>query len=136
MRLNTHLTFNGQCRQAFEYYEMHLGGKIQFMMTYGESPMPAGPSDEWRTKIIHASFTLGNELLTGADAPPEVYEKPQGMAVLFSVDAAAEADRVFAALAENGTVEFPIQETFWALRFGMLVDRFGTPWMINCAKPA
>ena len=135
MRLNTHLTFNGECRAAFEFYEKCLGAKIQFMMTYGESPMPALSSPDWGTRIIHGTLVLGNELLTGADAPSEIYRKPQGFAVFFSVDEPAEADRVFTALAENGVIQMPIQATFWALRFGMLVDRFGTPWMINCGKP-
>jgi PhnB protein len=76
--------------------------------------------------------------LTGADVPPESYQKPQGFSVLLNIGAQAEADadRIFKALAENGAVQMPIQETFWALRFGMLVDQFGTPWMINCGKPA
>ncbi len=74
--------------------------------------------------------------MTGGDAPPGQYEKPQGVAILLSLDDAAEADRIFEALAENGTVQMPIQKTFWAQRFGMLVDQFGTPWLINCGKPA
>jgi PhnB protein len=136
MRLNAHLVFNGDCRDAFEYYEKHLGGKIGFIMTYGESPMATQTAPEQHAKILHASLTIGNELLTGADAPPSAYQKPQGNSLLFSVDDAAEADRIFQTLAENGTVQMPVQETFWALRFGMLVDRFGTPWMINCSRPA
>jgi PhnB protein len=79
---------------------------------------------------------LGDHVLTGADAPPEHYQKPQGFSVLLHIGDAAEADRIFKTLAENGTVQMPIQETFWALRFGMLVDQFGTPWMINCGKPS
>jgi len=70
----------------------------------------------------------------GGDAPPERYEKPQGFAVGIHADNAAEAERIFKALAENGRVEMPLQETFWAIRFGMLVDRFGIPWLVNCGK--
>jgi PhnB protein len=74
--------------------------------------------------------------LTGADVSPESYQKPQGFSVSLQIRNAAEADRIFEALAENGAVQMPVQETFWALRFGMLVDQFGTPWIINCGKPA
>ncbi len=136
MRLNPHLSFNGQCQSAFEYYEKSLGGKITLMMTYGDSPMAAESAPDWRAKIIHASLTFGDQLLTGSDATPDLYQKPQGFSVLLSVDAAAEADRIFKALADQGTVQMPVQETFWALRFGMLIDRFGTPWMINCSRPS
>ncbi len=135
MRLNTHLSFNGQCQEAFEFYAKCLGGKVTFMMTYGESPMSAQTAPEWRSKILHASFAMGNELLTGADTPPEINQKPQGVSILYSLDETGEADRVFRELAEGGTIQMAIQETFWAQRFGMLVDRFGTPWMINCSRP-
>ena len=136
MRLNPYLTFNGQCEAAFKFYEKCLGGKIVMMMTYGDSPMAEQTQPEWRKKIIHATFALGDHVLQGADAPPERYQKPQGFSVLLNVGAAAEADRIFKALAENGAVQIPIQGTFWAQRFGMLVDQFGTPWTINCGKPA
>jgi PhnB protein len=134
MRLNPHLAFNGQCEAAFRFYETCLGGQVVMMMTYGDSPLAEQTPPDWRGKVLHATFTLGDHVLTGADAPPEGYQKPQGFSVLLNFEEAdaAEADRIFAALAEGGTVQMPIQETFWALRFGMLVDRFGTPWMINC----
>jgi PhnB protein len=136
MQLNPHLTFNGRCEAAFQFYEKCLGGKILFMMTYGESPMAEQTPAGWRKKIIHATFAMGDHRLTGADVPPERYEKPQGLSVMLSIGAAAEADRIFKALSENGAVQMPVQETFWALRFGMFIDQFGTPWMINCGKPA
>jgi PhnB protein len=136
MRLNTHLSFNGQCQEAFEFYEKCLGGKITMMMSYGDSPMASQASDDRRKKILHATVAFGNDVLTGGDAPPEIYQKPQGAAVLLSMEDPDEADQIFKDLAENGTVQMAIQETFWALRFGMLVDRFGTPWMINCGRPA
>ncbi len=136
MQLNPHLTFNGQCEAAFKFYEECLGGKIVFMMTYGDSPIAEQAPPDWRKRIIHATFALGEHVLSGGDAPPERYQKPQGFSVQLNVGAPAEADRIFKTLAEKGTVQMPIQETFWALRFGMLVDQFGTPWMINCGKPA
>jgi PhnB protein len=134
MRLNPHLAFNGQCEAAFKFYEKCLGGKIVVMMTYGDSPAAAQSPAEWREKIMHATLDLGDDRLTGGDPLPGQYEKPQGVSVLLSLHDAAEADRIFEALAENGTVQMPIQETFWAQRFGMLVDQFGTPWLINCGK--
>ncbi len=131
MRLNPYLTFNGQCEAAFNFYEKCLGGKIVMMMTHGDSPMAEQTPPNWRKKIYHATFTLGEHVLQGADAPPESYQKPQGFSVMLNVGGAAEAERIFNALAENGTVQLPLQETFWALRFGVLVDQFGTPWIIN-----
>jgi PhnB protein len=136
MQLNPHLSFNGNCQAAFEYYEKCLGGKITLMMAYGDSPMAAESAPDWRAKIIHASLTFGDQLLTGSDATPDLYRIPQGFSVLLSLDAAVEADRIFKDLAEQGTVQMAIQETFWALRFGMLIDQFGTPWMINCSRPS
>jgi PhnB protein len=136
MQLNPHLAFNGQCQEAFRFYEKCLGGKVVFMMTYGDSPMADQVPADWGKKIIHATLALGDQRLTGADEPPEWYKKPQGFSVSLNVGAAAEAERIFHALAENGTVQMPLQETFWALRFGMLVDQFGTPWMVNCGQGA
>lgn len=136
MRFNPHLTFNGQCEAAFKFYEKCLGGKISMMMTYGETPAAKNVAADWRGKVIHATFALGDLELTAADAPPDRYQKPQGFAVLLHVDTAEEADRIFNALAEKGAVTMAVQETFWAVRFGMLVDQFGTPWMINCGKTA
>jgi PhnB protein len=136
MRLNPHLTFNGQCEAAFRFYEKCLVGKIVMMMTYGNSPMAGQTPTAWRSKVIHATFAWGDHILQGANALPEHYQKPQGFSVVLNLDNPAKAERIFKALAENGTVQIPLQESFWALRFGMLVDQFGTPWMINCGKPA
>ena len=136
MRLNPYLTFNGQCEAAFRFYEKCLGGKIVMLMTYGDSPMAEQTPPDWRKKIIHATLAVSDYVLQGADVLPEHYQKPQGFAVLLNIGAAAEADRIFRTLAEDGTVRIPLQEAFWAQRFGMLVDQFGTPWTINCGKPA
>ncbi len=136
MQWNPHLAFNGQCEAGFKFYEKCLGGKIVFMMTYGDSPMAEQMPADWSKKIIHATLALGDQRLTGADEPADSYKKPQGFSVSLNIGAVAEAERIFHALSENGTVQMPLQETFWALRFGTLVDQFGTPWMINCGKPA
>lgn len=137
MKLTPYLNFDGRCLEAFEFYEKCLGGKITFKMTYGEAPMPAAATPPGMSgKILHATLTLGDQLLQGADGSAEHYRKPQGFSIALSLADAAESERIFAALAEGGTVQMPIQETFWALRFGMVTDRFGIPWMMNCEKPA
>jgi len=136
LRLNPYLTFSGDCEAAFKFYEKCLGGTITFMMPYEGSPVADQVPAEWRNKILHATLAVGDELLQGADVPPQSFQKPQGFSVTIALKDAARAERIFHALAEKGTVEMPLQETFWAARFGMLVDRFGTPWMINCAKAA
>jgi PhnB protein len=134
MQLNPYLLFNGQCEAAFRFYERCLGGKIVAMMPHAGTPAEGQVPPEWRDKIIHARLVVGDQVLMGSDAPPDHFEKPQGFSVTLGIDNPIEAERLFNALAENGTVRMPIQQTFWAERFGMLVDRFGIPWMINCEK--
>jgi len=136
MRLNPYLMFNGQCEAAFKFYEKCLPGKVVMMMTYGDSPLSKQAPLEWRQKIIHATFAFGEYILQGADLLPGSYCKPQGFSVMLSLDAVAEADRIFNALSEQGTVQTALQESFWASRFGMLIDQFDIPWTINCGKPA
>jgi PhnB protein len=135
MQMTPHLGFNGQCEAAFKFYEQVLGGKLLMMMKYGDSPMAAQTAPEFRDKVMHARLAVGEQLLMGADAPPQMYEPMKGIAVTLSVNTPAEADRIFGSLAQDGTVRMPIQETFWAHRFGMVTDRFGTPWLINCERP-
>lgn len=134
MQLNPYLLFNGQCEAAFKFYEKCLGGRVEVMTTYLGSPAEKQVPSEWRNKILHARLAVGDEVLMASDAPPGRFEEPKGFSVSLLVNSAAEADRIFQALAENGTVRMPIQQTFWAARFGMLVDRFGIPWMVNCEK--
>ena len=136
MQLNPYLTFNGRCEEAFRFYEKVLGGKIEAMMSHAGSPMEQQVPPEWRSKIMHTRLRLGDEVLMASDAPPDRYQPMQGFSVTLAIEDPAEADRVFHALSERGTVQMPIQKTFWALRFGMFVDQFGTPWMINCEQAA
>ena len=91
---------------------------------------------EWRNKIIHARLIVGDKLLMASDAPPDRFDQPKGFSVTVGVDTAAEAERIYNAFAEGGTVRMPMDETFFAERFGMVTDRFGTPWMILCEKKA
>lgn len=133
MQVNPHLSFNGKCEEAFRFYERCLGGKITVMLTYGESPAAAQTSPEGHNRIIHCTLSLGEQRLTGADVLPGHYEKPQGFSVFLNVDT-ADGERIFNELADDGTVQMPMQQTFWAERFGMVIDRFGTPWIVNCRR--
>ena len=135
MRLNPHLQFDGQCESAFKFYEQCLGGRIVVMMTYGESPSGEQMRPDSRKKILHATLTVGNYLLQGADVPAKTYQKPQGFTVMLNIEDVTEAERIFNSLSHSGTVQMPLQETFWAKRFGMVIDQFGTPWTVNCGKP-
>jgi PhnB protein len=137
MKWNPHLTFDGRCKEAFEFYEKCLGARVVTMMTYADTPlmehMPAGTGN----RIMHASLVLGDQVLMGSDAHPAIpYEGIKACDVALHVESPAEAERLFAALSEGGTVQMPLAETFWSPRFGMLTDRFGVPWMINCEKQA
>lgn len=134
MQLTPYLNFNGQCKEAFQFYERCLGGKIVAMFTHGETPAAEHVSPDWQDRIMHARLLVGDAVLMGSDSPPQYFEEQKGMQVSLQVEDPAVAERIFHALAEGGTVKMPIRETFWATRFGMLVDRFGTPWMINCEK--
>jgi PhnB protein len=134
VQLNSYLIFNGNCEEAFKFYEKCLGGKIEAMMTHEGTPAAGQVPAEWSKKIMHARMTVDGYLLMASDAPPNDYSKPKGFSVNIGVKEPAEAERIFNALAEGGTVHMPIAETFWAIRFGMLTDRFGTPWMVNCEK--
>lgn len=136
MQLNPYLSFNGQCEAAFTYYAQVLGGTNVAMATYGDSPMADEVSSDWRNKIMHARLVVGDKVLMGSDNPPGHPSETKGFCVALGIDDPAEAERIFNALADNGQVQMPIQETFWAIRFGMLVDRFGIPWMVNCEKAA
>ncbi len=136
MDLSPHLSFDGQCAAAFTFYEKHLGGKIVTMMTHGDSPAKDRVPPDWRDKIIHARLEIGGQALMGMDAPPSHYARPQGMFVTFSLPTSADAERVFKALTEDGSVTMPFQKTFWSNGFGMVVDRFGIPWMINTIEGA
>ncbi len=136
MQLNPYLLFDGHCEEAFKSYEKLFGGSIKAMFAFEGSPMAEHVPAGWRNKIMHATLDIGGQILMGSDAQGEHYHKPQGFSVSLSIGKAAEAERVFGALAEGGQVRMPLQQTFWAARFGMVTDRFGIPWMINCEKDA
>jgi PhnB protein len=134
MKLNTYLAFHGNCADAFKFYERCLGGKIIGMMKYGESPMADKTQPDWRDKIMHARLEVGDQALMGADAPKGMFNGNHGFSVSVTVTDKSEAERIFGALSEGATVHMPLQQTFWSPAFGMLVDRFGIPWMVNCEQ--
>ena len=136
MQLNPYLFFNGQCEEAFKFYAQCLEGKIDSMRPNEGSPAEGQVPAEWRKKILHARMVVGNQVLMGSDAPPGHFHNPQGFSVSINLKDPAKAERIFRALAENGTITMPFATTFWSAGFGMLTDRFGIPWMVNCEKAA
>ena len=134
MELSPYLIFNGNCEAAFRLYEQLLGGRIELMMRNGESPMANETPPELKDKILHVRMLVRGQALMGSDAPPGRFEKPQGAWVSLSVDSTSEAERVFKALADGGSTVMPLEKTFWAEAFGMVTDKFGIKWMINCEK--
>lgn len=132
MSLSCHLTFDGHCEAAFRSYQQILGGEITTLLRFGESPLGAQVPADWQARILHANLQVGALSLLGSDAFPGAYQRPQGFAVTLGVAEPAEAARVFEALADGGQIQMPYQPTFWTPGFGVLVDRFGTPWEVNC----
>ena len=130
MALTAHLWFSGQCREAFNFYAQLFGGELM-MLTYGDTPMAKELPAEWGEKIVHATLSFDGSELAGADVQSEHYRRPQGFWVLVDVEGDEEAHRIFTALAEGGSVDMPMHETFWSSAFGVLTDRFGIPWEIN-----
>jgi PhnB protein len=135
MRLNAYLGFNGECEAAIKFYEKALGGKVAFLLRYGESPMAEQTPPALRDRIAHARLAVGDSVLMMSDAPPDHYEAAKGITINISIDDLDQAKRAFDALADGGTVRMPFGKTFWAKGFGMLTDRFGIPWMVNCEEP-
>jgi PhnB protein len=136
MQINAYLSFDGQCEAAFQFYEQLLGGKIEGIFRYAGTPMESQMPPEWGTKIMHATLSVDHNQIMGADTPPGQGGGPaKRFCMSIGLKDPAEAKRIFDGLAEGGSVQMPLQPTFWAAGFGMLVDRFGIPWMINCEAP-
>jgi PhnB protein len=135
VKINAYLNFDGRCEEAFKFYESVLGGKIEAMIRFDEMPENGHYPPESAKHIMHTYLKIGDNVLMGSDAPPPYFTKAQGMAVALNTETPAEAENLFAALSKDAeTMTLPITETSWAHRFAMFVDRFGTPWMINCPK--
>lgn len=135
MKLHTYLNYGGNCREAFRFYEQHLGGKISMMMTHAELPDPSNVPPEWRNAILHARINIGGTELMGADVPPERFQPMRSAYLSLSVDSIDEAERIYALLSDGGQIFMPMEETFFAFRFAMLRDKFGTSWMILHERP-
>ena len=132
MKIETYIFFTDQCAEAMKFYAKALGGKIEAMMTYGEAPPGPYNTPDMANKVIHARLVVGDAVLMASDGPEA--KSRNGFAVTLQADTVAEADRLFDALSEGATITMPIGETFFSKRFGMLIDRFGTPWMVNCVQ--
>jgi PhnB protein len=132
MQMSTYLSFKGECEAAFKFYEECLGGQPGAIFRYAGTPFADQVPANWSDKIMHGSMTIGDQLLMGADVAPDQYEEPKGFSLSLQIKSTAEAEHIFHEMATYGRVVMPLEKTFWAARFGMLVDRFGIPWMINC----
>jgi PhnB protein len=135
MELNTYLNYGGNCEQAFRFYEEHLGGKITFLMRHGEQPTAQSVAPEWKNAVLHARMTLGGTDLLGADVPPDRFQPMRSAYLTLSVGSIEEAERIYGLLTDGGEVFMKMEETFFAKRFAMLRDRFGTSWMILGPRP-
>ena len=132
MNIHPYLSFSGNCEEAFSFYAKTLGGSVGELFRYAGSPMAGEVGEDWKTKIMHGTVVVHGQTLMGADMMAPQFEKPQGFSISIHLKDTAEAERVFAELSRDGTVQMPLQETFWAARFGACVDRFGIPWTVNC----
>jgi PhnB protein len=133
MKLNTYVNFAGVCAEAFRYYQKHLGAKVGMMMTHAQAPDQSRVNPAWKDMVLHARITIGGTDLMAADIPGA--EPLRSAYLTLSMDSDSEAERVFSALSDGGQVFMPIQETFFATRFGQLRDRFGINWMILHERP-
>jgi PhnB protein len=135
VQLQTYLNYGGNCEEAFKFYQDHLGGQITMLMRHGEQPGGNQGPPGWENAVLHARIDLGGTEVLGADIPPTVFKPIRSAYLSLDVDTDAEADRVFGLLSDRGEIFMPMQETFFASRFAMFRDRFGTPWMLTRLKP-
>lgn len=135
MRLHTYLNYGGNCAQAFRFYEEHLGGRITMMMKHGEGPNQNEVPAEWKDTILHARMDIGGTELSAADVPPDRFQPMRSAYLTLSLDSSEEAERVYRTLSDSGQIFMPMQETFFAFRFAMLRDKFGTSWMLLHERP-
>jgi PhnB protein len=135
MKLHTYLNYGGNCEEAFRFYEKNLGGKVNAMMRYADQPDPKNAPPGTEKFVLYANMTIGETELMGSDVPPDRFQPMRSVYLSLGVDSSAEAERIHALLAEGGEVFMPMDETFFAFRFSMLRDRFGTSWMIIHQKP-
>jgi PhnB protein len=135
MEIAPYVMFLGNCKEAFEFYQKALGGKLD-VFTFGEGPEQGHVPPGMRDQVMHARLSAGDIVLMGSDCPPERYAKPQGFSIALASEDPAETERWFNALVEGGQVQMPLGKTFWSAKFGMLQDKFGIAWMVNCTQAA
>jgi PhnB protein len=135
MKLHTFLNYGGNCEQALRFYERHLEGRITMMMRRSEQPDQPTTWPGWENSIQYALMELGETQLMASDVPPDRFQPMRSAYLSLTVESAAEAERVWALLADGGQITMRMEETFFASRFGQLRDRFGTLWMIMALKP-
>ena len=135
MKLYTYLNYGGNCAQAFRFYEAHLGAKIIMMMTHGQMPNAQDVPPDRKDTILHARISIGETELMGADVPPERFQPMRSAYLSLLVDSTEEAERIYALLSDGGEIFMKMEETFFAFRFAMLRDKFGTSWMILHERP-
>lgn len=130
MKLFTYLNYGGNCAEAFRFYEQHLGGRITGMTTHGEQPNPGNVPDNWKDAVLHARIELGDTVVMGADIPPDRFQPMRSAYLTLVVDSAEQAERLYALLSDGGQIFMKMEQTFFANRFAMLRDKFGTSWML------
>jgi PhnB protein len=130
MKLYTYVNYGGNCRQAFEFYEQHLGGKMTMLTTHGEQPDASKVPANWKQAVLHARLELGDSVLMGADIPPDKFQPMRSAYLTLIVDSVAEAERIYELLTYRGEIFMKMEQTFFAKRFAMFRDRFGTSWMV------
>ena len=135
MQLHTYLNYGGNCEQAFRFYEQHLDGTITMLMRHGEQPNPGQTPPGWEGKVLHAHMEIGGTVLLGADIPADRFQPMRSAYLSLTVDSIEEAERIYTLLTDGGQIFMKMEETFFALRFAMLRDRFGTSWMLLHPKP-
>jgi PhnB protein len=135
VKLNAFLNYGGNCKQAFQFYEQHLGGKILVMMTHADQPGGGNGAPEWKDAILHARIKIGEDELIGSDVPPDRFQPMRSAYLYLTVDSTEEAERLYALLSDGGQIFMPLEETFFARRFSMLRDKFGTSWLIIQERP-
>jgi PhnB protein len=132
MQMNPYLSFNGQCEAAFKLYEQCLGGQLGAIFRYAGTSLADQVPADWQDKVMHGSVTIGEQVLQGADVAPDRYEEPKGFSLSLQMTSTTDAERIFRELGRDGRVVMPLEKTFWAALFGVVVDRFGIQWLINC----
>jgi PhnB protein len=136
MKVSPYLNYGGNCEDAFRFYEKHIGAKVTFMMTHEQAPAPGNVPDDWKKKILYAHMLIGESEIMGSDVPSDRFQPMRSVYLSLSVTSNEEAERIHALFSQGGEVFMPMQETFFAHRFSMLRDKFGTSWMIIHQRPA